>query len=301
MRIADKYKISKTVILTHKTTDNRFLEFLQIAFGITLTSIGLKAFLLPNGFLDGGITGVSILLNKTLGLNMSVVLVILSMPFLAMCYKLVSKAVTIKSVFSIIILAILIHIEDFPAITEDKLLIAIFGGLFVGSGIGISIRNGAVLDASEILGIVANQKFGISIGKFVMFFNTILFIITSIFVSVEVAMYSILTFIVTAKVIDYFIKGFEDFIGLMIVSKNNSEICEVLKEKMGNGMTVYKGVSGSGSSGEVEDITIIHSVINRIDIARFYRLVNHIDKKAFIVEYDVNNIQGGALRKYLKW
>jgi uncharacterized membrane-anchored protein YitT (DUF2179 family) len=214
---------------------------------------------------------------------------------------LVSKAVTIKSIFSIIILAVLIHIENFPVITDDKLLIAIFGGLFVGSGIGISIRNGAVYDASEILGIVANQKFGISIGKFVMFFNTILFIITSFVVSVEVAMYSILTFIVTAKVIDFFIKGFEDFIGLMIVSKSNSEICEILKEKMGNGMTVYKGVSGSGSSGEVEDITIIHSVINRIDIARFYRLVNKIDKKAFIVEYDVNNIQGGALRKYLKW
>ena len=288
---------SKLPIMTHKTTNNRFLEFLQIAFGIALTSIGLRAFLLPNGFLDGGITGVSILLNKTLGLNVSVVLVLLSLPFLALCYKMVSKAVTVKSVFSIIILAILIHLE----ITEDKLLIAIFGGLFVGSGIGISIRNGAVLDASEILGIVANQKFGISIGKFVMFFNTILFIITSIFVSVEVAMYSILTFIVTAKVIDYFIKGFEDFIGLMIVSKHNTEICEILKQEMGNGMTVYKGVSGSGSSVEVEDITIIHSVINRIDIARFYRLVNHIDKKAFIVEYDVNNIQGGAMRKYLKW
>lgn len=287
--------------MTHKTTDNLFLELLQIAFGIFLTSVGLRAFLLPNGFLDGGITGVSILLNKTLNLNVSVVLVVLSLPFLALCYKKISKKITIKSVFSIVILAILIHIESFPVITEDKLLIAIFGGLFVGSGIGIAIRNGAVLDASEILGILFNEKFGVSIGKFVMFFNTILFLITSFVVSIEVAMYSILTFIVTAKVIDYFIKGFEDYIGLMIVSKMNPEICDLLKEEMGNGMTVYKGVSGSGSSGEVEDITIIHSVINRIDIARFYRLVNNIDKKAFVVEYDVNNIQGGAMRKYLKW
>lgn len=287
--------------MTHKTTDNLFLELLQIAFGIFLTSVGLRAFLLPNGFLDGGITGVSILLNKTLNLNVSIALVILSIPFLALCYKKISKKITLKSIFSILILAILIHIENFPVITEDKLLIAIFGGLFVGSGIGIAIRNGAVLDASEILGIIVNQKLGISIGKFVMFFNTILFVITSIFVSVEVAMYSILTFIVTAKVIDFFIKGFEDFIGLMIVSKCNTEIGQLLQKEMGNGMTIYKGIAGIGSSGEVEDITIIHSVINRIDIARFYRLVNTIDKKAFIVEYDVNNIQGGALRKYLNW
>ena len=172
-----------------------FFEYFQIFVGIILTSLGLKAFLLPNGFLDGGVTGIALLVRTQVDINMSFLLLIFSIPFLILGYFTVSKRIVIKSIISILGLALFIHFENFQTITNDKLLISIFGGLLVGSGIGIAIRNGSVLDGSEILGIYVNDKFGVSIGKIVLFFNIILFSITAFVVSVEVALYSILTYI----------------------------------------------------------------------------------------------------------
>ena len=274
-------------------------ESFQICIGILLASIGLKAFLLPNGFLDGGVTGIAILLSQVLELDISIVLIIVSIPFLFIGWNTLNKRIVLKSFISITILAICIHLENFSSLTDDKLLIAIFGGLFLGSGIGITIKNGAVLDGSEILGIFINDRFGISIGKVILLFNIILFSVTAILISVEVSMYSILTFLITAKVIDLMIEGFEDYVGLMIVSEKSNEIESNLIKEIGTGITTYKGSRGYGQRGQKINEDIIHTVINRIDINRTYSLIDKIDKKAFIIEFDVNNVKGGILKKYL--
>lgn len=272
-------------------------EYLQIIIGIILASIGLKAFLLPNGFLDGGVTGIAILLSNAFDIDISIILLAVSIPFIILGAFTISKGILIKSIISIVLLAISINLETFPIITEDKLLIAIFGGLFLGAGIGLAIRNGSVLDGSEILGIFIFDTFGISIGKTILLFNCILFGITAFLISTEVAMYSILTYIVTAKIIDLVIEGFEDFVGFTIISKEAKLIEEGLLE-MGVGATVYKGASGYGSSGQQDDIRIIHTVVNRIDIRKTYRLLTKIDENAFIIEFDINNVKGGVLRHY---
>ncbi len=274
-------------------------EYVQIGVGVLLASIGLKAFLLPNGFLDGGVTGIAILINSLFQLNISILLVIFSLPFLILSYFTVSKRILFKSIAGICGLAISIHYETFEVITEDKLLVAIFGGLFVGMGIGIAIRNGAVLDGIEILGVFLNDRFGIDIGKIILTFNVILFAITATVASVEIAMYSILTFIVTAKVTDFIIEGFEDFIGVMVVSKKNAKISDAIIKDLGAGITVYKGEQGIGSQGVMNEFKIIHTVINRIDIRKIHRIIDAIDENAFIVEFDVNNVKGGVLRRYL--
>jgi uncharacterized membrane-anchored protein YitT (DUF2179 family) len=196
-------------------------------------------------------------------------------------------------------LAILIQLETFQTITDDKLLISIFGGIFVGAGIGIAIRNGAVMDGSEILGIYMNDRFGISIGKIILVFNIILFSITAILISVEIALYSILTYIVTAKVTDFFIEGFEDFIGFMIVSTHHQKIKTAILKELGAGMTIYQGEKGYGSKGEATEIQIIHTIINRIDMRKLHRIIDKVDDQAFVVEFDVNNIKGGVQRRYL--
>ncbi|RAJ13449.1 YitT family protein [Olleya aquimaris] len=274
-------------------------EYVQIAIGIILASIGLKAFLLPNGFLDGGVTGIALLVNRLVNINISLLLVLFSIPFLIMGYFTVSRRIILKSIVSILGLALFIHFENFGVITEDKFLISIFGGLFLGAGIGIAIKNGSVLDGSEILGVFINDRFGISIGRVILIFNIILFTITAFVVSKEVAMYSILTYIVTAKVTDLTIEGFEDFIGITIVSRHYDKIKVDIIKELGAGMTIYKGRKGFGSKGEVEDFDIIHTIINRIDIKKMYRIVSNIDDEAFIVEFDVNNVKGGVLRRYL--
>jgi uncharacterized membrane-anchored protein YitT (DUF2179 family) len=282
-----------------KNITNSFSEYFQIFIGVVLTSLGLQAFLLPNGFLDGGVTGIALLVRTQVDIRMSYLLVLFSVPFLILGYFTVSKQIVIKSIVSILGVAIFIHLENFQTITTDKLLISIFGGLLVGSGIGIAIRNGAVLDGSEILGIYLNDKFGISIGKIVLCFNMILFGITAFVVSVEVALYSILTYIIAAKVTDTVIEGFEDFIGVTIVSKKHRIIKKAILEELGVGLTIYKGSSGFGNNGKIEDFDIIHSIINRIDIRKMYRIVQAIDTDAFIVEFDVNNVKGGVLRHYI--
>tara|TARA_B110000259_G_scaffold60991_1_gene71991 strand:- start:88 stop:978 length:891 start_codon:yes stop_codon:yes gene_type:complete len=282
-----------------KNITNYFSEYFQIFIGVVLTSLGLKAFLLPNGFLDGGVTGIALLVKTQVDIRMSYLLVLFSVPFLILGYFTVSKQIVIKSIVSILGVAIFIHLENFQTITTDKLLISIFGGLLVGSGIGIAIRNGAVLDGSEILGIYLNDKFGISIGKIVLCFNIVLFGITAFVVSVEVALYSILTYIIAAKVTDTVIEGFEDFIGVTIVSKKHQIIKKAILEELGVGLTIYKGSSGFGNKGKIEDFDIIHSIVNRIDIRKMYRIVQTIDTDAFIVEFDVNNVKGGVLRHYI--
>ena len=274
-------------------------EIFQVAIGILLASIGLKMFLLPNGFLDGGATGIAILLSELFDFDISFFLLIVNIPFLILAWFSLSKRIFIKSILSIISLAIIIHFENFESITEDKLLIAIFGGLFLGARIGLTIKNGAVLDGSEILGIYINNRLGISIGKVILLFNAILFGATAVLLSLEIAMYSILTFIVTAKIIDLMIEGFEDYVGLMIVSNKIDEINTELIRVVGTGTTLYQGSGGYGKTGERPKKEIIHTVINRIDIKLTYNLIDSIDKNAFIIEFDVNNIKGGIYTKFL--
>ena len=274
-------------------------EIFQIGLGVLIASLGLKVFLLPNGFLDGGVTGIAILLSELYQWDISIVLVLVSLPFLLMSWFTLSKRITIKSILAIISLAIMVHLENFVPITEDKLLISIFGGLFLGAGIGLTIKNGAVLDGSEVLGIFANKQFGLSIGKVVLYFNLVLFAITALTISFETAMYSTLTFLVTAKIIDLTIEGFEDYVGLMIVSDSSNTIEKELIRVIKTGTTLYRGSKGFGKRGPRDEGDIIHTVINRIDIRRTYNLIEGIDKNAFIIEFDVNNIKGGILKEYL--
>jgi len=274
-------------------------ETFQISVDVLLASIGLKVFLLPNGFLDGGATGIAILLSEVTGVDISFLLLFVSLPFLFLAWYSLSKRIFTKSIVSIVALAIMIHYENFEPVTDDKLLIAIFGGLFLGSGIGLTVKNGAVLDGSEILGIFINERYGISIGKVILVFNVILFSVTAALLSIEVAMYSILTFLITAKVIDLMIEGFEDFVGLMIVSDESLAIEQSLTKEIGVGMTIYKASSGFGKRGEQGEKQIIHTVINRIDIRKTYNIIDKHDESAFIIEFHVNDIKGGILRKYL--
>ncbi|MBX2827957.1 MAG: YitT family protein [Flavobacteriaceae bacterium] len=275
-----------------------FLEIFQIAIAIFLASIGLKAFLLPNGFLDGGVTGVAILISKLTSLEISIALPLLSIPFFILGWFTVSRRILMKSVVSILVLALMIHFENFKPITEDKLLISIFGGLFLGAGIGLAIKNGSVLDGSEILGIFVNDKTGISIGVIILGFNIVLFVLTGILFSLEVAMYSVLAYLVTAKTIDLFLEGFEDYVGLMIITSKSKEMQQELIEKVGQGITVYRGAKGFGSRGKKEGMEIIHIVVNRIDSKKTYRTIDALDEDAFIIEFDVNKVKGGVLKQY---
>lgn len=283
----------------YQTLKDLVSEFFQLTLAILFATIGLKSFLLPNGFLDGGVTGISILLNKVFEFDISMALPLISIPFFVIGYKTLSLRILLKSVVAILVLSVLLSFDNFQTITNDKLIIATFGGLFLGCGIGLAIRSGAVLDGSEILGIFVNNQLGLSIGTTILIFNIVLFGITALVLTPEIAMYSILTFIVTGKAIDFTIQGFENYVGLMVVSMKSEALQEYILETGGQGITVYKGKKGFGKRGVKEDHDIIHIIVNRIEVKRINRLINEIDDDAFIVEYEVNNVKGGKLRKFM--
>nr|WKN37708.1 YitT family protein [Tunicatimonas sp. TK19036] len=279
----------------------RWIEFVLIAVGIALASVGLKGFLLPNHFLDGGVTGVSLLINHVTGWNIAWLVVIINAPFIYLGYRQISRILALKSVFSILVFAVMLYLIEVPSLTEDKLLIAIFGGIFLGAGIGFTVRGGAVIDGTEILAIYLGKKFRATIGTVILIFNVILFMIAAMVIDVEVALYSILTYLVASRTTDYIIHGIEEYIGVTIVSPKSEEIREAITETMGYGVTIYQGKRGYKKMPHLSsDIDIIHTIVTRLDLRRLHNLVEGIDPQAFMVEYNVNDTKGGVIKKKLE-
>ncbi len=275
-----------------------FRDLVLTTAGITSASIGLKAFLLPNLFLDGGVTGVSLLINRLGGVDISLLIVLINFPFMVLAYKQISKIFAFKSFITIALLAIVVHLVNLPTVTEDKLLIAVFGGLFLGLGIGFSVRGGTVIDGTEVLAIYLSKKFRTTIGTVILVFNIILFSIAAVLIGLEVAMYSILTYITASKAADYIIHGIEEYIGITIISEKSDAIRKAITEEMGYGATIYRGKRGyQKNERENNDIDIIQTVVTRLEVNKLHSVIQGIDEKAFIIEYTINDARGGIIRK----
>lgn len=273
-------------------------DMLFIALGILSAGFGLKGFLLPNEFIDGGVTGISLLFQVVTGYSLSILIIVINLPFIILGYFQIGKSFVIRSIIAIIGLAIAIEVIDYPTITSDKLLIAVFGGFFLGSGIGLSVRGGAVLDGTEVLAIYLGKKTGFTIGDLILVFNLLIFSTAAYLVSIEVALYAILTYLAASKTVDFIVEGVEEYIGLTIISRQSEEIRLMIINKMGRGVTIYNGKSGFGKKGErLNETDIIYSVITRLELARFKSEVVQIDPDAFIVMSSVRDLKGGVIKK----
>lgn len=274
------------------------LELILAFIGIISASIGLKVFLLPNLFLDGGVTGVSLLINRVSGLNISILLILINLPFLILGFKHISSRLAIRSFFSIIGLALAVHYIEVPALTDDRVLIAFFGGLFLGAGIGFSLRGGIVIDGTEILAIYLSKKFKTTIGTIILIFNVILFLIAGLIFNVEIALYSILTYVSASKTTDYIIHGIEEYIGVTIISQKSQDIRAAITQNLGYGVTIYKGKGGhQNEEASYYEYDIIHTIVTRLELYRLHKEVDKIDGNAFIIEYNINDTRGGMIKK----
>lgn len=280
------------------TVKSLLSDTMFIVLGILSAGFGLKGFLLPNGFIDGGVMGISLLVQVISGYSLSILIVIINVPFIVLGYFQIGKSFVIKSIIAIIGLAVAIEVIDYPIITSDKLLISVFGGFFLGSGIGLSVRGGAVLDGTEVLAIYLGRKTGLTIGDLILVFNLLIFSTAAYLVSIEVALYAILTYLAASKTVDFVVEGVEEYIGLTIVSKKSEAIRVMIIDNMGRGVTVYNGKSGFGRAGEkLNETDIIYSVITRLEIARFKKEIALIDPEAFIVMSGVKDLKGGVIKK----
>ena len=273
-------------------------DFAFLCIGVILASIGLKGFLFPNNFLDGGAMGVSLLLQILTGINLSVLIVLVNLPFILLGAKQISVPFALKSSLAIFALAILVHFIQVPTITDDKLLIAVFGGFFLGAGIGFSIRGGAVIDGTEVLAISVSRKSSLTVGDFITIFNVLLFILAATIVSVETAMYSMLTYFSASKTVDFIINGIEEYIGVMIISDDYEEIKQMIASKLERGITVFRSDGGYGTKGNaITDRKILFCVVTRLEVSKVLLEVDKIDRKAFVIQYPIKDTKGGMIKK----
>ena len=270
---------------------------LYILLGIIAAGFGLNGFLLPNKFIDGGVTGVSLLLTELTQLPFSVLIILINIPFIFLSYFTLGKSFAVKTLLAIIGLGLCVAIIHFPIITNDKLLVAVFGGIFLGAGIGLTIRGGGVIDGTEVLAIYVSKKMGVTIGDIIILINVAIFGSAAFLLSIETALYSMITYFAASKTLDFIIEGIDEYIGVTIVSSHCKEMRDMIVQTMGRGVTVYKGAKGVGKRGERDDLDIIYTVITRLEINKLNTEIEKISPTAFVVMTSVKDTRGGMIKK----
>ncbi|AHJ96555.1 YitT family protein [Hymenobacter swuensis] len=271
---------------------------LLMVAGVLSAGFGLESFLLPGGFLDGGVTGISLLLVQIFGWPLPVLIVLLNVPFVFMAWRQLDPGVAIRTLLGIVALALVLALVPYPIITHDKLLISVFGGFFLGAGIGLAMRGGGVLDGTEIMAIFLSKQSSMTIGDIVLVFNIVIFGVAAYVLSLETALYSILAYLSAAKTIDFVIDGLEEYTGVTIMSGQADAVRRMITEKMGRGATVYSGKGGYGTHGhQANAIDIVFTVITRLELTKLKAEVEQIDQNAFMVMHSVKETKGGMIKK----
>jgi len=261
--------------------------------------MGLKGFLLSSHFIDGGVTGISMLLSNVLGYQLGVLILLINLPFVAVGLRHIGTKFAVKSALAITGLSLCLFFVKFPDVTPDKLLTAVFGGLFIGAGIGLAIRGGAVLDGTEIAALlVSRNSHLLRVGDVILIFNIFIFLAAAFFLGIESAMYSILTYLAASKTIDFLIHGVEEYTAIMIVSTKSDEIKNIITGRLNRGVTVFAGTGGMGSTGASDTgKAILYCVVTRLEIGVIKSAVNEIDPAAFVTTQSLRDVEGGLIKK----
>ncbi|TGE08316.1 YitT family protein [Hymenobacter fodinae] len=284
--------------LSTRWVRNSVLQGAFMLAGVFSAALGLKAFLLPNDFIDGGVTGISMLVSHVTGISLSILIVVINIPFIVLGYFQMGRPFAIKTLLTILLLALALLVVSFPPLTQDKLLIAVFGGFFLGAGIGLAMRGGAVLDGTEILAVYISRKLPGSIGDIILVINIIIFGVAAWLLSIETALYSVLAYLSAAKTVDFVVSGIEEYTGLTIISAHSEAIRQLITDKLRRGATVYECTRGFGSHGHQHmRMETIYTVVTRLEVLAITGEVHKIDPHAFIVMQSVSDIRGGLVKK----
>ena len=276
---------------------NQLLDIAQIIAGIFSAAFGSKAFLLPNEFIDGGATGLSLLSSAISGAPFHILIIAIHIPFVIMGLKTLGKTFALKTTIAVLGLSVILAWVEFPVVTHDKLLVAAFGGFFLGAGIGLAVRGGCVIDGIEILAIYLSKKTSLTIRDVILFINMVIFASAAYFLGTERAMYSMITYLAASKTLDFIIEGIEEYVGVTIVSSKGEQIQTMISNKMGRGVTIYNGKKGYGKRGETNEIDILYTVITRLEINKLKRELDKIEPNAFVVMHSVKETKGGIIKQ----
>lgn len=292
------FHMPRSRVQRRKVIRQSLRSFVLISLGALSAFVGLKGFLLPNHLIDGGATGISILTAYGTPLPLPLLILMINIPFIFMGWRQVGLGFALRASGGIILLSILLSLLTLPTFTSDRLLIAVFGGFFLGAGIGLSIRVGRVIDGTEVLALYISRKTGLTIGDFILVINILIFLTAAWLINLESAMYSTLTYLIASRTVDFLVHGLEEYTGVTIISDRSEEIRKALIYQVGHGVTIFKGKSGYGNRGDRNhEIDVIFTVVTRLEIHRLKGLVERLDPKAFLVTHSINDSRGGMIRK----
>jgi uncharacterized membrane-anchored protein YitT (DUF2179 family)/predicted metal-dependent HD superfamily phosphohydrolase len=291
------------VTLTHQSVtghkDFYFSDLILIIIGVMTAGFSLQSFLVPNHFFDGGITGISLLISEIYHFKIAYIIVIANLPFIIMGMYSINIRFAIKTLICIVLLGFCLLYVHYPLITEDKLLVSIFGGFFLGVGIGLTMRAGCAVDGIEVLALYTWRRTSFTISEIILALNMIIFSIAAVHFGVEVALYSMLTYFTASKTVDYVVEGIEAYTGVTIISGKSEIIKDRLVNELNRGITVYKGERGylPGKFEVHSDVDIIFTVITRLELRKLKNLVNDVDPNAFVIASTIKEASGGIIKR----
>jgi len=267
---------------------------LFIVLGVLSAGMGLKGFLLSSRFIDGGVTGVSMLLAEVAGIPLSILILVLNLPFIALGWRMIGRAFAFRSALAMAALALVLATVHYPDVTPDRLLTAVFGGFFIGAGIGLAMRGSAVLDGTEIAALLVSRKSALlRVGDVILGLNVVIFLAATFFLGVESALYSILTYFAASRTLDFVVHGIEEYTAILVVSHRSDEVRAAITGELGRGMTVLRGRGGVSDAEQ----DVLYCVVTRLEIGRVKSAVRAIDRTAFIIIHSLNDAEGGVVRK----
>ena len=274
-------------------------NYLFILVAILSAGMGIKGYLLPSRFIDGGVTGISMLLNNISGYPLYILIPLINLPFIILGYHQMGYKFALRSSIAIAGLALCLAFMPYPIVTPDKLLTALFGGFFLGLGIGLAIRGEAVLDGTEIAALLVSKYSSVlKVADVILILNVLIFTAAAFFLGVESASYSILTYFAASRTVDFLLNGLEEYTGVTIISDRSEEVRHAIIEKLERGVTIYSGKGGYGKRGEnIRDNDIIFTVVTRLEVGRLQSLIKNIDPQAFIIQHSINDMKGGKIKE----
>ncbi len=287
-----------------KTSEKRsLLNFAQdailIIIGIFISGFALKGFLVPNKFFDGGISGISLLISEIYHLKLAFVVAIANLPFIILGGIILDYKFALKTALCIFLLSTCLYFVHYPLITSDKLLVSIFGGFFLGIGIGLIMRAGCSLDGIEVLALYTRRKTSFTTTEIILAINVIIFLIAAVKFGIQTSMYSMLTYFTASKTVDYVVEGIEAYTGVTIISGKSEVLKDRLVNELGRGITIYKGERGflPGNFEVHNDTDIIFTVITRLELRRLKDVVYETDPAAFVFASVIKEASGGVLKR----
>lgn len=270
-----------------------------LLLGTLFAVVAIKGFMIPNHFLDGGCIGLAILIHEIFHIDISLPLLLLNLPFIYLGYKKIGKTFAVQSTIAVLLTILFLNVIQIPTITTDKILIAVFGGVFIGLGIGFVIRAGGVIDGLEVVADYTHKKAGLSTGEIILAINSAIFLTAAFILGIEKAMYSILTYFTAVQVSKYVVDGFEEYTALTIVSGMSEEIKSLIVNDFSKAISIYKGERGylPGSFEVAEDCDIIVAVATRLELFKLKKTIYKLDPKAFLYAQSIKEVRGGVVKK----